>query len=137
VPSQSAFLSSTGRDEATVDDGQSVRAFLVCCLFLNGLTLPSQFAKEAPAVMHAFLSHGDTCTNIETKAMQIANRGLDEYDDDGPTKEQAVADEDMNLEANMSAKFEKLMKTFEEIMQNIGGLCSSGSYASYLQLHNI
>jgi hypothetical protein len=108
--------------------------FLVRRLLLSGLTPPSQFAKEAPAVMHAFLSHGDTCTNIETKAMQIANRGLSEYDDDGPNKEQAVADEDVNVEAKMNAKFEKLTKTFEDIMQNIGGLCSSDCYSSYLQL---
>ncbi|KAK7470129.1 hypothetical protein VKT23_001569 [Stygiomarasmius scandens] len=45
-----------------------------------------KFAKEAPAIMHSFQTHGDVCTQLESEALQIASRdlsdiNLDEYED--------------------------------------------------------
>ncbi|PPR04657.1 hypothetical protein CVT24_011875 [Panaeolus cyanescens] len=45
-----------------------------------------RFAKEAPAVMKRFHSHGESCTRIETQALKLANSGPSDTEGDEPLK---------------------------------------------------
>ncbi|KAF8165678.1 hypothetical protein B0H34DRAFT_690015 [Crassisporium funariophilum] len=45
-----------------------------------------KFAKEAPAIMQLFHSHGDSCARVETDAIKLANQGPPNPDLDEPLK---------------------------------------------------
>ncbi|KAF8914292.1 hypothetical protein CPB84DRAFT_1758891 [Gymnopilus junonius] len=44
------------------------------------------FAREAPAIMQSFHSHGDACTRIETEALKLAMHDAPEEPEDEPLK---------------------------------------------------
>ncbi|KAF9057796.1 hypothetical protein BJ165DRAFT_1423542 [Panaeolus papilionaceus] len=45
-----------------------------------------RFAKEAPAVMKRFHSHGESCSRIEVDALKLANGGTPSSEDEEPLK---------------------------------------------------
>ncbi|KAJ3501071.1 hypothetical protein NLJ89_g9506 [Agrocybe chaxingu] len=45
------------------------------------------FAKEVPAIMQLFHSHGDSCDKIEREALKLASRGSPDPNDEEPLKD--------------------------------------------------
>jgi hypothetical protein len=54
-------------------DAVSPRLLVVTVLRFSYPLLLIQFAKDAPAIMQLFHSHGESCTKIENEALKLAN----------------------------------------------------------------
>ncbi|KAF9035044.1 hypothetical protein BDZ89DRAFT_1036335 [Hymenopellis radicata] len=83
---------------------------------------PTQFTKDAPKIMQAFLTHGNNCSAAESEALKVATKEFDGNDDD---------DHPMDMFNIMLDRLDYLLQETQFLQTAITTLISIDPYASF------